>query len=177
MFPERRLYVPKAGKHTVSWIDRDTVYVGWDKGGKTLTRSGYPREVRRWSRGAALAEAPVVFSGEFDDISVDANYDPIDLRHTVVRSVDFFDSETYYLDAAGVWQRYDVPAHVAVGGWEGWLLLEPRLDWSCEDGHYPGGALLAIREREFLAGERRFVTLFVPGRRPRRATGLTRAII
>jgi len=154
--------VPKAGKHAVSWIDRDTLYVGWDKGGKTLTRSGYPREVRRWTRGTALADAPVVFRGEFDDISVDANYDPIDLRHTVVRSVDFFDSETFYLDAAGAWQRYDVPEHVAVGGWEGWLLFEPRLDWSCGDALYPGGALLAIREREFLAGERRFVALFTP---------------
>jgi prolyl oligopeptidase len=157
---------PKAGKHTVSWIDRDTVYVGWDrgsgKGNKTLTRSGYPREVRRWTRGTALADAPVVFRGVFDDISVDANYDPIDRRHTVVRSVDFFDSETFYLDAAGEWQRYDVPAHVAVGGWEGWLLFEPRLDWSCGDAHYPGGALLAIREREFLAGERGFVALFTP---------------
>jgi prolyl oligopeptidase len=154
--------VPKAGKHAVSWIDRDTVYVGWDKGGKTLTRSGYPREVRRWTRGTALADALVVFRGDFDDISVDANYDPIDLRHTVVRSVDFFDSETYYLDAAGAWQRYDVPEHIAVSGWEGWLMLEPRLDWSCADALYPGGALLAIREPAFLAGERQFVPLFIP---------------
>jgi prolyl oligopeptidase len=154
--------IPKAGKHTASWIDRNTVYIGWDKGGKTLTRSGYPREVRRWTRGTTLADAPVVFRGEYGDISVDANYDPIDLRHTVVRSVDFFDSDTYYLDAAGTWQRYDVPSHVAVGGWEGWLLFEPRLDWSCEGAHYPGGALLAIREREFLAGQRQFVPLFTP---------------
>ena len=74
--------VAKAGKHTASWIDRDNVYVRWDKGGKSLTRSGYPREVRRWSRGTPLAEAPVVFRGGFDDISVDADYDPIDRRHT-----------------------------------------------------------------------------------------------
>jgi prolyl oligopeptidase len=154
--------VAKAGKHTVSWIDRNSVYLRWDKGGKSLTRSGYPREVRRWSRGTSLAEAPVVFRGEFDDISVDADYDPIDRRHTASRSVDFFDSETFYLDAAGAWQRYDVPTHVGVGAWEGWLLFEPRLDWSLEDAHYPGGALLAIREREFLAGERRFVPLFKP---------------
>jgi len=155
--------IPKAGKHSAAWIDRDTLYVGWDKGGKALTRSGYPREVRRWTRGTALADAPVVFRGDFDDVSVDANYDPIDRRHTVVRSVDFFDSQTYRLDAAQTWQRYDVPAHVAVGAWEGWLLFEPRLDWSCEGAHYPGGALLAIRERAFLAGERRFVPLFTPG--------------
>ncbi|MEX3639746.1 prolyl oligopeptidase family protein [Paraburkholderia sp. BR14320] len=159
--------IAKAGKHTVSWIDRDTLYVGWDNGRKTLTRSGYPRDVRRWTRGTALADAPIVFRGEFDDIGVEANYDPVDRRHTVTSSVDFFDSHTYYLDhASDAWHRYEVPSHVAVGAWQGWLLLEPRLDWDCEwDGNrarYPGGALLAIREDAFLRGERDVTRLFTP---------------
>ncbi|OLL30434.1 S9 family peptidase [Burkholderia sp. SRS-W-2-2016] len=159
--------IAKAGKHTASWIDRDTLYIGWDNGRKTLTRSGYPREVRRWSRGSALADAPVVFRGEFDDIGVDAHYDPIDRRHTVTSSVDFFDSQTYALDAAtGAWRRYEVPEHVAVGAWQGWLLLEPRLDWARDDGtHFPGGALLAIREDAFLRGERDVTPLFMPNER------------
>ncbi|HEY2606127.1 prolyl oligopeptidase family serine peptidase [Paraburkholderia sp. RL18-103-BIB-C] len=156
----------KAGKHTASWIDRDTLYVGWDNGRKTLTRSGYPREVRRWTRGTALADAPVVFRGAFGDIGVEAHYDPVERRHTVVSSVDFFDSHTYSLDsadgAADAWRQYDVPAHVAVGGWQGWLLLEPRLDWHCDGVRYPGGALLAIREAAFLRGERKVVPLFTP---------------
>ncbi|NML29800.1 prolyl oligopeptidase family serine peptidase [Paraburkholderia antibiotica] len=159
--------IAKSGKHTVSWIDRETVYVGWDNGRKTLTRSGYPREVRRWTRGTALADAPVVFRGEFDDIGVDAHYDPLERRHTVTSSVDFFDSHTYSLDeASGAWRRYEVPEHVAVGGWQGWLLLEPRLDWEYEwqgkPVRYPGGALLAIREDAFLRGEREVMPLFVP---------------
>ncbi|HEY4298207.1 MAG TPA: prolyl oligopeptidase family serine peptidase [Paraburkholderia sp.] len=164
--------IAKAGKHTASWIDRDTLYVGWDNGRKTLTRSGYPREVRRWTRGTALADAPVVFRGAFGYIGVEANYDPVERRHSVVSSVDFFDSHTYYLDSAdgtdGVdghadaWRQYDVPAHVAVGGWQGWLLLEPRLDWDCAGVHYPGGALLAIRETAFLRGEREMMPLFTP---------------
>ncbi|MGF6984820.1 prolyl oligopeptidase [Paraburkholderia atlantica] len=159
--------IAKAGKHTVSWIDRDTLYVGWDNGRKTLTRSGYPRDVRRWTRGTALSDAPIVFRGEFDDIGVEANYDPVDRRHTVTSSVDFFDSHTYYLDGASdAWHRYEVPSHVAVGAWQGWLLLEPRLDWECEwDGNrarYAGGALLAIREDAFLRGERDVTPLFTP---------------
>ncbi len=154
--------ISTAGKHTVSWMDRDTVYVGWDNGEATLTRSSYPREVRRWTRGTALVDAPVVFAGEFDDIGVEAHYDPVERRHTAVRDVDFFDSHTYWPDDEGVWQRYDVPSHVAVGGWHGWLLLEPRLDWDYDDAHYAGGALLAIREDAFLAGSRRFVPLFTP---------------
>ncbi|MBW0447551.1 prolyl oligopeptidase family serine peptidase [Paraburkholderia phenoliruptrix] len=161
--------ISKAGKHTASWIDRDTLYVGWDNGRKSLTRSGYPREVRRWTRGTALADAPVVFRGAYSDIGVEAHYDPLEERHTVVSSVDFFDSHTYYLDttkaaanATDAWRRYEVPSHVAVSGWQGWLLLEPRLDWHFNDLEYPGGALLAIREDAFLRGERALTPLFLP---------------
>ncbi|MFM0153202.1 prolyl oligopeptidase family serine peptidase [Paraburkholderia sediminicola] len=177
-FVDDGFVIAKAGKHTASWIDRDTLYVGWDNGRKTLTRSGYPREVRRWTRGSALADAPVVFKGAFGDIGVEAHYDPIEQRHAVVSSVDFFDSQTYYLDSAdgtadgagaanradivNAWKQYDVPSHVAVGGWQGWLLLEPRLDWDCNGVRYPGGSLLAIREAAFLHGERDVVPLFTP---------------
>jgi len=165
-FVDDGFVIAKAGKHTASWIDRDTLYVGWDNGRKTLTRSGYPREVRRWTRGTALADAPVVFKGAFGDIGVEAHYDPVEQRHTVVSSVDFFDSHTYYLEsaasAADAWRRYDVPSHVAVSGWQGWLLLEPRLDWHCNGAHYAGGALLAIREAAFLRGERDVTPLFMP---------------
>ncbi len=165
---ERRVFVDdgfaiaKEGKHTVSWIDRDTVYAGWDNGRRSLTRSGYPREVRRWTRGARLADAPVVFRGEFGDISVEADYDPVERRHDLVRSVDFFDACNYWLDDKGAWQQYDLPAHVAVGAWQGWLLLEPRLDWTCAGVTHAGGTLLAIREDAFLAGGRTMTALFTP---------------
>jgi prolyl oligopeptidase len=165
-FVDEGFVIAKAGKHTASWIDRDTLYIGWDNGRKTLTRSGYPRDVRRWTRGTALADAPVVFKGGFGDIGVEAHYDPLERRHTVISSIDFFDSHTYYLDtadgAADAWRKYDVPAHVAVGGWQGWLLLEPRLDWEHDGRRYPGGSLLAIREDAFLRGERGVVPLFTP---------------
>ncbi|MDE1183897.1 prolyl oligopeptidase family serine peptidase [Paraburkholderia sp.] len=154
--------IDDAGKHTVSWIDRDAVYVGWDHGKRTLTRSGYPRDVRRWARGTALADAPVVFRGEFGDIGVEGSYDPVEGRHAVIRSVDFFDSHSYYPDADGQWQRYDLPSHVGVGAWQGWLMLEPRLDWTCDGATFAGGALLAIREDAFMRGERRFTVLFEP---------------
>jgi prolyl oligopeptidase len=165
---ERRVFVDdgfvieKEGKHTISWIDRDTVYVGWDNGRRTLTRSGYPREVRRWTRGTRLADAPVVFRGEFGDISVEADYDPVERRHDVVRSVDFFDAYNYWLDDKGEWRQYNLPSHVAVGAWHGWLLLEPRLDWTCAGITHPGGALLVIREQAFLAGDRTMTALFTP---------------
>ncbi|WP_035054607.1 prolyl oligopeptidase family serine peptidase [Andreprevotia chitinilytica] len=161
-FVEDGFVISEAGKHTISWIDRNTVYLGWDNGGATLTRSGYPREARRWVRGTALASAPVVFSGEFDDDYAVAVYDPIEQRHAAYRGVDTFDSHAYYADAAGTWHRYDIPTHVTVSAWRGWLLFQPRLDWQCGGVCYSGGALLAMREAEFLTGGRSFVPLFKP---------------
>ena len=154
--------LPGPGKHSIFWIDRDTVYVGWDDGGASLTRSGYPREVRRWARGTPIADAPVVFRAAFDDVSVCAFYEPFDRRHALSVAVDSFDSDTYYLSPSEEWQRFDAPAHVAIEAWRGWLLLQPRLPWDCGGVVYAGGALLVIREAAFLRGERDCVPLFVP---------------
>ncbi|MBN3772779.1 S9 family peptidase, partial [Burkholderia sp. Se-20378] len=154
--------IDEPGHHTVGWIDRDTVYVSWDRGEAHATAAGYPYEARRWVRGTALADAPVVFSGEPDDISAGAGFDPIDNRHVAWRSVDFFDAHAYRLTDTGEWARYDVPTHVEVGFWEGWLMLEPRLDWDCDGVRHAGGSLLAIREQAFLAGSRELTTLFAP---------------
>lgn len=162
-FVEDGFVIGQAGKHRVGWIDRDTVYAGWDGGDDTVTRSGYPREVRRWVRGTPLSEAPVVFQGEFDDVSVAGAYDPIDKRHTMYRGIDSFDSYSYHASDDGGWTRYEVPAHVVVGAWNGWLLLQPRLDWEADDGTlHASGSLLAIREDAFLAGSRDLIALFVP---------------
>ena len=77
--------LPDVGKHGISWIDHDTVYVGWDDSAHSkkpaLTTSGFPREARRWSRGTALASAPVVFEGKRRDVSAGADYDPLEKLH------------------------------------------------------------------------------------------------
>lgn len=154
--------LPEPGKHSIGWIDRDTVYLGWDNGATSLTRSGYPREVRRWTRGTPVTKAAIVFRAEFDDVSVAAFFDPLDQRHALCVAIDSFDSDSYYLDESKQWQRFDVQAHVAIGAWDGWLLLQPRLPWHCDGGTYGGGTLLVIREAAFLRGERGFAPLFVP---------------
>ncbi|MET5020783.1 S9 family peptidase, partial [Burkholderia pseudomallei] len=78
-------------------------YVGWDDGGATVTRSGYPRDVRRWTRGTPLSSAPGVFRGARGDISVDAQYDPLDRHHAMEQAINFYDANTYRLAADGAW--------------------------------------------------------------------------
>ncbi len=90
--------VPEA-KTSISWIDKDTVYVGTDFGEGSMTDSGYPRIAKRWHRGTTFTEAVTVFEGETTDVSVGASYDdtPGYERHFVGRSMDFYNSERYEL--------------------------------------------------------------------------------
>ncbi|WP_244813978.1 prolyl oligopeptidase family protein [Caballeronia sp. Lep1P3] len=162
--------LPDVGKHDISWIDRDTVYVGWDDS-KTnarpaLTTSGFPREARRWRRGTPLAGAPVVFEGKRRDVSAGADYDPLEKLHLASRAVTFYDTLQYWLDeTTNEWQQYDLPPHVEIEHWNGWLFVTPRKQWNAGGRRYAAGSLTVIRRDAFLAGSRDFTALFTPAER------------
>lgn len=83
----------------MGWEDStgDVVYVFTDVGPGSMTTSGYPRTVRRWRRGTPLAEAPEIFAGQADDLTVSAGHDftPGYERDVVVRALAFYESEVY----------------------------------------------------------------------------------
>lgn len=158
--------VPEA-KSSVCWIDIDHIYVGTDLGPDTLTTSGYPRTVRKWRRGTALADAPVVFAGEADDVSVSAVHDPTPgyERDLAVRRTEFFRSRSYLLQPGGDWQRLDVPEDAEIDLHRQWLLIELRSAWQAGDVTHPAGAVLVTSLDEFLAGKRELTTVFEPTER------------
>ncbi|MEU2724439.1 prolyl oligopeptidase family serine peptidase [Streptomyces smyrnaeus] len=154
--------LPEA-KTSVTWIDQDHLFVGTDTGPGSLTRSGYPRTVRRWRRGTPLAESPVVFEGRVEDVSVHAWHDPTPgfERDLAVRHRDFWSSEYFLLgpDAAPV--RIEVPDDALARVHREWLLVRLRSPWL----ERPAGALLAFPFDAFLRGERAHDVLFTPDER------------
>ncbi|HEX6071540.1 MAG TPA: S9 family peptidase, partial [Sphingomicrobium sp.] len=60
--------IPEA-KSNYSWVDRDHLLVATDYGEGSLTKSGYARIVKYWTRGTPLSEAKTVFTGEIGDVS------------------------------------------------------------------------------------------------------------
>ncbi|EGD55487.1 prolyl oligopeptidase family serine peptidase [Gordonia neofelifaecis] len=160
--------LPEA-KSSVGWIDRDTVYVGTDfadtpDGLPAMTSSGYPRTVRRWSRGTDLADAPTVFAGEVADVAAGAVCDstPGYVRHFVSRSTDFFNALDYELRPDGELIRIDVPtdAHFTVR--HDWLTVLARSPWSVDGRDYPAGTLLVFDYPAYLDGDRTHHVLFAP---------------
>ncbi|MGV7242822.1 prolyl oligopeptidase family serine peptidase [Caballeronia sp. M23-90] len=169
-FVEDGFELPDVGKHDISWINRDAVYVGWDDSAHSkkpaLTTSGFPRQARKWKRGTKLADAPIVFEGKRRDVSAGVDYDPLENLHLASRATSFFETLQYWLDeTTGEWQQYDVPLHVELEHWNGWLFATPREAYDAGPAVHAGGSLLVIRRDAFLAGARDFTVLFAPSGR------------
>lgn len=156
--------LPEA-KGGLNWIDADTVSAYTDFGPGTMTASGYPRIVKLWKRGQPLADAKKVFEAAAEDMGVWTWSDQAPggkTRHLIERRTSFFAGEQHLLDAAGKLVRLDKPDDATALPFGDGLLLELRSDWEVGGKRYAAGSLLAIGLDEFLAGGRKFATLFEP---------------
>ena len=161
-FVEGGFALPEA-KSDVGWIDIDTLFVGTDTGPGSMTSSGYPRVVREWRRGSALADAGIVYEALEDDLSASAYkvFTPDHAYQFVQRQITFYSNELFLREDAKL-RRIDKPADANAYTVRGQLLIELRSDWNTNGCNYPQGALLAIDLALFLEGGRHFEVLFTP---------------
>jgi prolyl oligopeptidase len=168
--------LPEA-KASVDWADADTVWVGTDFGPGSLTRSGYPRVVKRWKRGTPLAEAKTVFEGRAEDVyagvSVDAT--PGFERTVFFRAPDFYSSEMALLQGDKL-VPLAKPLDAGLLLWRQHALLELRSDWAVDGQRFARGSLLVADAAAMLQGRARWTALFTPtATRSLEATSTTRS--
>jgi prolyl oligopeptidase len=169
-FVEGGFTLPPA-KTQIGWIDVDTIYVASDFGAGSLTASGYPRTVRRWKRGQALADAAVVFEGKETDVGVGVAHfrtwvnDTLLWHDFAVRHITFYTGESFLL-RNGAWLKLDVPEDAQVSLFQDQILVTLRSDWALTGATtWPSGAVLAMSLDAFLRGGRDFTQLYEPGER------------
>lgn len=167
-----------AAKGSMSWIDRDHVWVCTDLGPGTVSSSGYPLQARVLTRGGRIEDARVVLEGAPSDMTVGAGHDatPGFERSWIEVAHDFSHFTTYLLpdrpggsgaatDTEAVRpapRRIEAPADADVTGWREWLLILLHGDWELGGRIWPAGSLLAFDLEDHLAGDRRAHPLFVP---------------
>ena len=138
------------GKQDVAWVDADTLLVDRDWGQGTMTTSGYPFVVKRLKRGQPLDQAVEVFRGEAGDVSASAAVMRDGDGHEVtlyVRSLTFYDSETWIETPAGP-KKLALPTQTGlVGMVRGQLLLTLQTDW----GGLKSGSLISLDAAEAAA--------------------------
>jgi prolyl oligopeptidase len=174
--------LPEA-KGSLTWIDPDHVFASTDFGPGSLTDSGYPKRIKRWTRGTPLASATEVFAARKEDVGVGATRYHLHIgkrvvhRTLITRAKTFFTNDTYLLttvEGRDRLTRLDMPDDARARLWGDQLLITLRGTWPARthgigDAAIPSGALLAIDFERFMEGARDFATLFSPG--PRKALG------
>lgn len=155
------------GKTWLDWIDADTLLVGAEWGEGTLTDSGYPRTLRVWRRGEALADAALFFEGESADVAAFpyVEHDGDETHLFAQRGVTFFETEYYYAPGIeGEQTQLPFPLNTDLSGvLDGRLIAFLREDWSHNGEDYPQGAVIAYElasgdtELVFAANERQSV--------------------
>ncbi|WP_374012482.1 prolyl oligopeptidase family protein [Pseudoxanthomonas koreensis] len=163
---EGGFFRPEA-KGGLGWIDQDTVYVYSDFGDGSMTESGYPRIVKRWTRGTPLESAQVVYAGKPDDMYIAAYHDdtPGFERDFVSRTIAFYNDELYVVGKDGALAKIDAPNSANKSVKRQWLVLELREPWTVGGRTHAAGALLAANFDDFMAGKREFEVLFEPTER------------
>ncbi len=136
-------------KSTSAYLDEDTVLFGTDFGPGSMTTSGYPRIVKQWRRGEALASARTIFEGKVADVAAQ-----IFVAHTkagtialIDRAPTFFTSEFHLLRADGSTRQLPLPEGADLkGAQDAQLIFTLRENWTPENGKpIAKGSLAAYR--------------------------------
>ena len=159
--------LPEA-KSNVDWLDANTVFVGTDFGLGSMTKSGYPRIIKAWTRGTRLSEAITVFEGRQGDVAAYAQVDrtPGFERVLFARMIDFYNQERFLTNGRELKQatliKLDLPTDATVFSRREWAFIQLKSNYQISGKTYSAGSLLATRVDNFLRGERRFDLLFEP---------------
>jgi len=140
-------FMLEEAKASTAWIDQDTMLSGMDLGEGTMTESGYARTVRLWTRGEAIADAPVIFEGEATDVGVFpwTEHAGDKTWAGIVRAVTFYESEYYLMDDAGELVQLPLPPKASMAGVTGGqFIISLQQDWDHQGVMYPTGALVAM---------------------------------
>jgi prolyl oligopeptidase len=126
-------FVAPESKQNSDWLDANNLLIGRDWGPGSMTASGYPMIVKRWTRGQPLDQAVEVYRGRPEDISVQG----FGLRDAqgrvqaalIDRAVSFFESEYYLLGPAAP-TRLPLPLRSKIKGLiDGQMVFALEQDW------------------------------------------------
>ena len=154
-------------KGGISWIDKDTVLIGSDFGEGSMTDSGYPRISKLWSRGTALADAEILFTGNQTDVgSWGVVYNTPTAKYPIIIQATTFYTSTRHYYHDGKLTKINIPDDASLSGiFKGQMLVSLKTDWEVNGNLYPQGSLISINFEKFMAGNRDFDLVINPDSR------------
>ena len=154
-------------KGSVAWRDANTLYVARDFGPGTLTRSGYPRLVKEWTRGTPISSAAPVFEAKEEDVGAWPMVvnEPGRKYELVTRIIEYPSNTETFIRVGSRWQYIETPRDADVSVFDGMVVVRLRSDWRPANRTFRAGSLVAADLDMFLSGRRDFEIVFEPAKR------------
>lgn len=141
--------LPEAETH-LNWIDSNRLLIGTDFGEDSLSKSGYPRQLRVLKRGQKLTDAELLAECAEDDMGlfgwVSVQSDQTYRGYEIQR--DFYHSEKYLLiEKDQGWQQIKLPLPddaAFCGMFKGKAIAVLKSDWDTEQGVFKQGSVVSL---------------------------------
>ena len=150
-------FVTDEAKQGTAWADGDTLLIGTDWGEGSVTDSGYPYIVKRWTRGTPLSEATEIIRGQKDDVGVwpmTIELEDGRILQGAIEADTFFTSTYWYFpEGAREPVQWPIPPKSNIDGiYKGRVLVSLQQDWKPEQSEvtYQSGDLIAFEQKDFL---------------------------
>ncbi len=149
-------FVTPEAKQGLAWAGGDALLVATDWGAGTLTESGYPFVVKRWTRGAPMESAAELMRGRKTDVGVWPMVMKLEdgrILEGAVQAETFFTSKYFWFpDGETAPVQWPLPEMVSINGiYKGQFLFSLQQDWTPEgQGAFKAGDLVAFDLEAFL---------------------------
>ncbi|GIU22028.1 prolyl oligopeptidase family protein [Shewanella sp. MBTL60-007] len=141
---KQQAFFLKEAKSSLSWIDKNNVFVGTDFGENSMTDSGYPKVVKLWQRGTNLSEAKTVFSGDKASVAVSGYvlFDGDNSLELVSEALTFYTAE-HYVYREGKLTLLPLPKDAELKGFfNGQLYIELKSDLKTGNESFRQGSIV-----------------------------------
>lgn len=142
-------------KSRISWIDKNTVFVGTDFGFNSMTDSGYPRTVKQWIRGTPLSQAKTIFTASKKSMTANAfRMDDNDKNIDIIsESTSFWSSDKYQVKDEKL-IKLKIPASAQISGaYREKLVISLKKDWLINNQSFSAGEVVWV-DLALLRGEK-----------------------
>ena len=151
-FKPNGFYVPVA-KNRINWQDKDHLLIGSDFGVGSLTKSGYPKIIKRWQRGTPLSSAETIFEVAENSVGANTSYDAASGLTILVDSTSFWKRQYYQL-LDGKKLAISLPTNAVVSGiYQGQLVVSLKSDWQFNDQIFTQGSVVLVAPEVWQTGK------------------------
>jgi prolyl oligopeptidase len=147
--PERKEFLSEGfnlpvAKSRVAWCDDDTLYVATDFGPGSLTKSGYPRIVKRWKRGTPLEEAETLHEAPVESVWALARRlgSGAEAIHVLTEGLTFWTAKHFQIEGSALKPLAIPPTATLVDAIEGKLVIWLKEDWEVGRKRFAAGSVV-----------------------------------